>query len=138
MNIIRWKSLDDDFTAFPSAIGTFGSDLSIDLYEDAERLVAKMNLPGIAPAELDIAIEGDILTVSGMREEEEEANEKDYYSKEIRRGSFARSVRLPKPVDAAAATADYADGILAILMPIVSGDGREYVKVPLRRRARAS
>ncbi|HUY62333.1 MAG TPA: Hsp20/alpha crystallin family protein [Candidatus Paceibacterota bacterium] len=130
MDIAQWKPFDDDLSLFPTGLRRFSCDLSVDLYEEDATLVAKMNLPGITPDELDITVDGDILTVAGMREEEAETEEKDYYSKEIRRGSFFRSVRLPKAVDAKAAGAAYEDGVLTVTLPVVAGQGHGGVKVP--------
>ncbi|HCR52622.1 TPA: hypothetical protein DIV48_03210 [Candidatus Kaiserbacteria bacterium] len=134
MPIIKWEplsELDRLFEGRPyiSMFPKLGWDLAIDLYEEDGTVVAKMNLPGVKSEELDIAIDEDSLSVSGSREEEEETEKKDYYSKEIRRGSFSRSVSLPKPVNASGAEAEYADGILTITMPILEGKQRETVRV---------
>ena len=133
MQLTQWKPLEDEFSDFPLAFRKFGGDLSVDLYEEDSNLVAKMTLPGITPEDIDITIDDDLLTVSGMREEEQETDEKDYYSKEIRRGSFSRAVRLPKAVDAEATSADYKDGVLVITMPTVESEERSGIKVPVNQ-----
>src|SRR3989344_3329131 len=115
MQLTEWKPLEDEFSDFPLAFRKFGGDLSVDLYEEDSNLVAKMTLPGITP------------------EEEQETDEKDYYSKEIRRGSFSRAVRLPKAVDAEATSADYKDGVLVITMPTVESEERSGIKVPVNQ-----
>ena len=91
-----------------------------------------MNLPGIKPEEIDIALEDDTLTVSGRREEEKKTEDKDYYSKEIRRGSFSRSVSLPRSVDAAETEARYDNGVLIVTMPVIGGANERTVKIPLQ------
>ena len=83
--------------------------------------------------ELEISIDKDTLTVSGERKEETETEKKDYYSKEIRRGSFSRSVSLPKIVDADDTKAAYADGLLTVTMPIVKGQEKKAVKVQVQK-----
>lgn len=136
MNIIQWKPLgefdrvfDDRFSmGFPK----IGLDLAIDLYEEKGNVVAKMNLPGIHASELEVSVEDDMLTVIGSREEEQETDKKDYYSKEIRRGSFSRSVSLPSQVDAEKTTAEYKDGVLVVSMPIVKGEKKKSVRVNLK------
>jgi HSP20 family protein len=135
-NIVQWKPfseldrfIDDSlFPAFPK----LGLDLAIDLYEEKGNVIAKMSLPGVDATELDIAIDGDVLTITGNREEELETNEKDYYSKEIRRGSFSRSVSLPSSVDASKAEASYKDGVLAVTMPTIPGQKEKVVKVKVK------
>lgn len=136
MNIVQWKPFgefdhvfDDRFSmGFPKV----GLDLAIDLYEESGNVIAKMNLPGVQANELEVAVEDDTLTVTGSREEEKETDKKDYYSKEIRRGSFSRSVSLPSQVDAEKTVAEYKDGVLVVSMPVVMGDKKKAVKVRVK------
>jgi HSP20 family protein len=135
-NIVQWKPfseidrfIDDSlFPAFPK----IGLDLAIDLYEEKGNVIAKMNLPGVDAQELDIVIDGDVLTITGSRQEEHETDEKDYYSKEIRRGSFSRSVSLPSSVEAAKSEASYKDGVLKVTMPSIPGQKEKAVKVKVK------
>ena len=85
----------------------------------------------MAESEIDISIEDDFLTISGQREEVQEIDEKQYYSKEIKRGSFARTVRLPRMVKADKATASYKNGVLEVKMPIMEGAKEKTIKVKL-------
>src|SRR3990167_7113367 len=98
MQIVKWEPFkeidrffDDRFLSFPS-MPKLGWDLAVDVYEEKGNVIAKMSLPGIKPEEIDISLGDDMITISGRREEEKEVDKKDYYSKEIRRGSFSRSV----------------------------------------------
>lgn len=134
MPIIKWEPLGEldrlfDGRPYVSLFPKLGWDLAVDLYEEDGNVVAKMNLPGVEPEELDITVDEDSLSVSGSRQEEEETEKKDYYSKEIKRGSFSRSVSLPKPVNASQAGAEYVDGILTITMPMVEGREKKTVQV---------
>jgi HSP20 family protein len=135
MNIVTWKpfaELDRFFDDRASlALPRFGGDLAVDLYEENGNVIAKMNLPGVKPDELDITLENDTLVITGRREEEKKTEEKDYYHKEIRRGSFSRSVSLPKSVNAEATEARYDGGVLVVTMPIVKGAEEKATKIPL-------
>ena len=95
----------------------FGQDLAIDVYEENGNVIAKMNVPGIDEANLKVYIENGDLHVSGKREEKKEIQEKNYYHKEIKRGSFNRVVSLPNDIDAAAMTWELSDGVLTVMMP---------------------
>ena len=139
MPIIKWEpfaELDRVFEERPYVpmFPKLGWDLAIDLYEEGDNVIAKMNLPGIKPEELDITVEEDSLSVSGSREDEQETDKKDYYSKEIRRGSFSRSVRLPKTIDAAKAAAEYLDGVLTITLPIAGGREKKTTQVKVAKK----
>lgn len=133
MSLIKWEpfdELDRFFDERPlSSFPRVGLDFAADVYEENGNIIAKMNIPGVKTTEVDVSIEDGLLTVSGRREAEKETKEKDYYSKEIRRGSFARSVRLPKAVNAAAAQAHIVDGILTITMPIEKDAAHKSIKV---------
>ncbi len=117
------------FTSFPR----LGMDFAADVYEEKDNIAVKMSLPGVKPEELDISLEEDILTVSGKHEEEKETEKKDYYSKEIRRGSFSRSIRLPKSVDASRADAKYENGELIVTMPAIAGAKEKAVKIEIKK-----
>jgi len=79
--------------------------------------VVETSLPGIDADKVDISVENDVLTISGKTEEKSEVKREDYYRKEIREGSFSRSVILPFKVKADEAQAEYAKGILTITIP---------------------
>ncbi len=137
MSLIKWEPFSEfdrlfDAQSFPS-LPKIGWDLAVDIYEEKGNVIAKMSLPGIKPEEIDVSIEGDMLTVSGRREEEKEIKDKDYYSKEIRRGSFSRTSTLPKEVDASKAKAKFEDGILVISMPAIKGAKEKAVKVTISK-----
>ena len=122
MALIRWepfrnfeRMFEDEWPMMPAL--KVGWDLAVDLYEEGNALVAKMQLPGVDPKKIDVLVEDQYLKVMGAREEETEEKKKNYYSKEIRRGSFERMVNHPKPVVADKVVADYSDGVLKVTMP---------------------
>ncbi|MBI3590043.1 MAG: Hsp20/alpha crystallin family protein [Candidatus Melainabacteria bacterium] len=120
--LLRWKPFRDldrffDADSPVMALPKFGLDLAADVYEKNGNVVAEMYLPGIDPEKIDISVEENYLKVSGSREEKKETEEKDYYSKEIRRGSFERTIPLPDAVKKDKADASYKDGVLKITIP---------------------
>lgn len=135
MSLIKWEPFSDIDRLFDSRVmlpSKFTDwDFAVDVYEEDGNIVTKMNLPEVDSKDLDVVIEDNILTISGKREEEKETEKKDYYSKEIRRGSFSRSVRLPKSVQADKAGASYKDGVLVVTAPVVPGAKEKAVKVRL-------
>lgn len=137
MAIIKWEPFRDIERFFDdemSLLGSkFGWDLAVDVYEEAGNMVAEMQLPGIDPDRVDIAVDRDVLTISGAREEEKETKEKHYYAKEIRRGSFQRTVRLPHEGDASAAAASYEGGVLKVIIPKREQQGANKIKVQVKK-----
>lgn len=134
MALIKWEPFSEmerffDNRPYVSMFPKLGWDLAVDVFEEGKNVIAKVSLPGVKAEEIDISIDKDTLTISGVREEEKETDKKDYYSKEIRRGSFSRSVSLPKIVDADDTKADYSEGVLTVTMPVVKGQEKKAVKV---------
>ncbi len=95
-------------------LSELGWDMAVDIYEKKNAVVVKMNLSGINSDDLDISLEKDVLTISGRREEDKGADKREYWSKEIRRGSFLRSLILPKIVRDTGIKSVYEDGILTM------------------------
>ena len=142
MAIIRWEPLrdidrffeDDDLWNFPKSRMTHQSwDLSVDVYEDGNSVVAEMNLPGIDPDKLDIGVEDGYLRVAGSREEDKETKKRGYYSKQIMRGSFERTVRLPYEVESHKANAAYDKGVLRISIPKKKASKGKKIKVSVKK-----
>lgn len=90
---------------------------ALDVYQNKDNVIAEVALPNVDPAKVDITIENDVLTVSGSTEEKQEVKREDYYRKEVREGSFTRSVVLPMAVKGNEASATYTKGVLTITMP---------------------
>lgn len=135
MALIKWEpfgEIDRFFEDLPSAVfPKMGWDLAVDIYEKDGNLMAEMNLPGVDPDKIDVSVEGNHLRISGSREESKEEKQKQYYSKEIRRGSFERLVRLPTEVQKDKVSAEYKNGELLVMMPkaVLSKQGKVPVKV---------
>jgi HSP20 family protein len=74
-------------------------------------------LPGIKPENVDISVLGDTLTISATSGQETSQDEDGYSYREIRRGSFSRTVSLPSGVNADAAAATFENGMLRLSIP---------------------
>ena len=90
---------------------------ALDIYEDKDKYVAKAELPGMKKEDIDVSLEGNTLTISGERKQEEEKKEGDTYRSERYFGMFQRTVTLPAAVDANKIQATYKDGVLTVTVP---------------------
>jgi HSP20 family protein len=90
---------------------------SLDVAETNGAVEVRLDVPGVEPKEIDIQLNGNMLTVSGRRKEEKEEKDKTFHRVERRFGSFSRSITLPCPVKEEAIEAKYHDGVLTITMP---------------------
>ena len=87
-----------------------------DIYEEKDQLVMKTELPGIDKKDLDISLEGDMLTIKAEKKEEikEEAT---HHIRERYYGRYFRSVTLPYPVKADNISATFDNGVLELRLP---------------------
>src|SRR6201987_758688 len=90
---------------------------AVDIYETEHELVVKADLPDVKPAELDIRVENNILTIRGERRFEKKVDEKNYLRVERTYGSFSRSFSLANTVNSEAIKADYKNGVLTLTVP---------------------
>jgi HSP20 family protein len=108
----------EDFFDVPVLFGrAFGNNLAVDVYEEKDNIVAKVELPGAKPEEVKISIEGDLLKITGEKKQEKEIKREDYYQSQVRYGKFQRFIQLPAEVKTDQAKATYKNGILKITMP---------------------
>lgn len=66
---------------------------------------------------MKIAVEDDILTISGEKKTEKETNQADYRVSERSYGAFTRSIALPSSVSADKIEASMRDGVLTLKAP---------------------
>lgn len=114
------RLFDDAFTRPFSPTrngGSTWSSLLIDMYQTHDDVVVKAVVPGIRPEDVQISITGDVLTIRGNVQQEEEKKDRAWHIREHRWGSFERSVGLPVPVVSDQAAAEFENGILTITLP---------------------
>jgi len=125
MALVRWNPFPEQFEDMDKMFSEFlpamrrGNNFvpAIDMYEDKENVVVETQLAGIDPENVDISIENDVLCIRGESEKKTEVDDNNYYKKEIRRGSFYRSLPLPTHVSGEKARAEAEDGVLKIIIP---------------------
>ncbi len=130
MAMIRWRpfgELDKFFEELQ--VPTISRELAADVYEENGNVIVEMHVAGINPDKVDISVEGDHVRVTGSREEQKETEDRDYYAKEIRRGSFERIIHLPAAVDREKTRAEIHEGVLKITLPKKSKAEAHKVKV---------
>jgi HSP20 family protein len=88
-----------------------------EFYRDGS-LVIRAEIPGIDPdKDVDLTVTGGMLHIKAERREEEKIEEEHYLRREIRHGSFERTLPLPEGVTDADVTATYKDGVLEVVVP---------------------
>jgi len=107
----------------------------VDVYETADSIVLTADLPGMKEEEVDISVEGNLLTIKGERKKEEEIKEKDYFRVERSYGTFTRSFSLPPTVDPGKIDAAFSRGVLKITLPKREESKPKQIKVKINGSA---
>lgn len=115
-----FRGLDRFFDQFAQLATGDAKLMPMDVYRDADNYVAKMDLPGVDPASIDIDVDNNVLTVRAERKSEEVTHDEHsgWVSRERSYGSFARQLSLDSGLDAGKISADYNNGELVITIPV--------------------
>lgn len=140
--LIRWspflepfEEMEKIFSDVPAVrSGQSGYVPAVDMYEEKDNVIVEAQLAGIDPENVDVSIENDVVCIKGMSEKKSEVEDKNYYRKEIRRGSFYRSIPLPMHVAGDEATAIAEDGVLKISIPKASEAKPKTIKIQSKKK----
>ena len=91
--------------------------LAGNVFEDENKIVVRLEIPGMEKDNFNVEVQNDMLIVSGEKRFEREQSEGRYRSFQCAYGSFRRNVQLHAPVVADEAKASYRNGILRIELP---------------------
>lgn len=92
-------------------------ELSVDVINAADVIIVKAMIAGVKPADIDVDITRDSITLNATRHDEHEIEEENFYQRELYWGSFARTIPLPEEVDVDLADAKEKHGLLVITLP---------------------
>ena len=106
----------------------------IDMFEENNELVIKAEMPGIRKKDLDISLDGDVLTLAAEKKEEKEEGEKGttHYTRERRFGQYIRYILLPARVDAENIAATLKKGLLEIRLPKAEVPESKHIEIKVK------
>jgi HSP20 family protein len=92
------------------------SQHEMEMYEEYGKLVVRLKASGFAEKEIDVAVEGESLVISGEKEQSKSSEKADrsYYFSEMTFEKFSRVVELPRGVDTESVKASYQDGLVTV------------------------
>jgi HSP20 family protein len=139
MNVIRWQKpqltawpafgrlsslrdeierlFDEPLTALARTSQFLSGVPALDVHEDKDNVVVKIELPGMKKEDIDVSLHDGNLSISGERKSEEKLEDAEVYRSERFFGRFERTVTLPAPVVAERVQAQYKDGVLTVTLP---------------------
>ncbi|MCI0417773.1 MAG: Hsp20/alpha crystallin family protein [Acidobacteria bacterium] len=104
---------------------------NIDLSEDAGEIVVKVEVPGVAQADLEIVFQEGYLQIRGEKRQPAHSNKVRYLCLERGYGKFQRTIYLTVAVDISAARARLGSGVLTITLPKLSNRRKQEKVIPI-------
>jgi HSP20 family protein len=129
-----FKEMEEMMGRFPSLVDKNFAP-AMDVYQTNSAVVVEVPLPGVDPKNIEISVENGMLTVAGTRKKEHEVEEKEYYRKEVRSGSFYRQVILPVSVRDDMVSAEFDDGILKIMCPKAEQNKAKKISIKISKKS---
>jgi HSP20 family protein len=127
----RWPSLRR------RAISEVGWYPEIDVFEKDNRLVTKIDLPGMKKDDVKVEVTDGQLAISGERQGEAEEKREQFYRCEREYGSFYRRVPLPEGARIEDVKATFADGVLEVSVPLPARPEAKMRRVDIQESAKA-
>jgi HSP20 family protein len=91
--------------------------LPLDVYETGDDIVVTAAVPGVKPEDLEVTVQGDVLTIRGETKSDESVGDEKYHRRERGFGRFGRQVVLPMGVDSSKAEAHFEHGVVTLRLP---------------------
>ena len=119
--------LFDDMFGFGSGSGSgwgsgggmaaYASAPRLDMHESEQELTIEAELPGVDRNDLDVRLEGDVLTLSGEKRSRRDDKQHNAHLSECSYGRFQRSVQLPFRPEPDEVQAEFEGGVLKLRVP---------------------
>jgi HSP20 family protein len=104
----------------------------VDIYEDDQEVVVKMEVPEVEQKDVDVQIEDALLIIQGERKLEREEKKHNYHRIERCYGHFRRTFTLPATVDQARVSATCNKGVLKVVLPKKSPRSSKQIEVEVK------
>ena len=110
----------------------------IDVFEKGNRLITKIDLPGLKKEDVKVEVADGHLAISGERKTEAEEKKEHFYRCEREYGSFYRAVPLPEGVKLEDVTGTFSDGVLEVSVPVPAKPKAAVTKVEIQEVPKAA
>lgn len=104
----------------------------VDIAETEDEIVVKAEVPGMDPGDLNVTIQGDLLTIQGEKKSETEEKGKSYHRVERTFGSFSRTITLPTEVEGDKVEATYESGVIELHLPKKDEARRKEIQIKVK------
>ncbi|CAL1239813.1 Hsp20/alpha crystallin family protein [Candidatus Methylocalor cossyra] len=111
-------------------ISVFGGRIPrVDIIDRDDEICVRAELPGVDKDNLDVTLQENTLTIRATAQRDEKEEKGQYYRRELSRGEFQRTLRLPGPVEEDKVKAKFKDGILEVVIPKAPGAKRRSIQI---------
>lgn len=117
------------FAGMPTAYDAYSAFPALNVSDAGDAVLVKAEVPGLDADDLEISVEGDLLTIKGEKKAEREEKQENYYYAERSFGSFIRRVELPGAVDSNKSVANLERGVLTLRLPKIAATTSRTIKV---------
>ena len=122
-------------------LGTTGTTsrptmMLMDAWRDGDTFHVEFDLPGVDPSSIDLDVERNVVTVNAHRESM--SDEVERLAAERPRGHFSRQLVLGENLDTDNITANYADGVLALEIPVAESAKPRKIEIGHNANSRES
>jgi HSP20 family protein len=90
---------------------------AVEMFETGDEVVVRAEMPNVDPANVDVTVTDEAITIKATVRQDEENKDRSYYRRELRYGAYVRKLPLPAEVKGGDAKATYKDGILEVKIP---------------------
>ncbi|MCK4710770.1 MAG: Hsp20/alpha crystallin family protein [Gammaproteobacteria bacterium] len=90
--------------------------MSCEVFDDADKVVVRLEVPGLSADDFDVSVVDNVLRISGEKRFEREESKGNYHLLERAYGHFSRAIPLDYEVDAESADASYKNGVLRLAL----------------------
>ena len=101
------KAMREDVLHFPP----------VNIIEKADHYHIQLAAPGMEKTDFNVKLEGNVLTISTEKKEEQKVETDKIIRKEFSKKAFNRSFTLDEKIDAANISAKYENGVLKLDLP---------------------
>ncbi len=112
-----WRDVDEALPRLPAPRRSSNLTPPADVLETDKTVEIHLDMPGIAPDQIDVKLEGNQLTITAERKLEKPVDEKNWIRRERNLGNYGRSFTLPDTLDGSKPEATYRHGVLTVTLP---------------------
>lgn len=140
MAIVKWNrwgmpTVFDDENWMSQWFDSSSSSSGLDVYETDDSVIVEAQVPGIKEDNIEVNIEGGVLTINASQEEtEEQKKKKKTIYKSTRQTSFNYSTNLPRLVDASKTEAEISEGVVRVIIP--KSEESKPKKIEVKKKAK--